>query len=202
MISDMSFYEKLGFEKTQHYAFYRRPGTRGNDEALRIGTERLCLRAIRPEDEDSLIALLTDGEVGKTYMVPDLPDEETKSEFFRRLQERSGRPENLLFAVAKEERLIGLIHKVAKEGDRIELGYAILPAEKNRGYASEALQAMIGALFAKGFRVVEAGAFAENAASQRVMEKCGMKRLEKTETVSYRGQDHLCVYYGIKNERP
>ena len=147
------------------------------------------------------IELLTDVEVGKTYMVPDLPDKETKSEFFRRLQERSGRPENLLFAVAKEERLIGLIHKVAEEGDRIELGYAILPAEKNRGYASEALQAMIGALFAKGFRVVEAGAFAENAASQRVMEKCGMKRLEKTETVSYRGQDHLCVYCGIENER-
>ena len=52
-------------------------------------------------------------------------------------------------------------------------------------------------LFSFGFLQVTAGAFENNAASIRVMEKSGMVRLDRTDTVTYRGKEHRCVYYGI-----
>jgi len=42
-----------------------------------------------------------------------------------------------------------------------------------------------------------AGAFAENCASIRVMQKAGMQLMDKTELIEYRGQNRNCVYYGI-----
>ena len=50
-------------------------------------------------------------------------------------------------------------------------------------------------LFAKGFREVVCGAFEENTASLRVMEKAGMEKLDITESIEYRGKVHNCVYY-------
>jgi hypothetical protein len=32
------------------------------------------------------------------------------------------------------------------------------------------------------------------------MEKVGMKRMELQETIRYRGEDHLCVYYAMDLE--
>ncbi len=47
------------------------------------------------------------------------------------------------------------------------------------------------------FTVVKTGAFTENIASIRVMEKCGMRRFDETEEIEYRGKNHTCVYYEI-----
>ena len=77
----------------------------------------------------------------------------------------------------------------------IELGYVIHPAHHNCGFATEALQACIQALHTMGFETVRTGAFEENPASIRVMEKSGMTRLAETEIIPYRGKDHLCVYF-------
>ena len=53
-------------------------------------------------------------------------------------------------------------------------------------------------LFQKGCREILCGAFEENAASLRVMEKAGMQKLDKTEEIDYRGRLHRCVYYSMK----
>ena len=37
--------------------------------------------------------------------------------------------------------------------------------------------------------------FEENPASGRVMEKSGMKKIEYTDTIEYRGKVHKCLYY-------
>jgi RimJ/RimL family protein N-acetyltransferase len=50
-----------------------------------------------------------------------------------------------------------------------------------------------------GYARVVCGAFAQNKASQRVMEKAGMERIPFTEEIEYRGNTHLCVYYQISN---
>lgn len=56
----------------------------------------------------------------------------------------------------------------------VEIGYGILDAFQGRGYATEAVRAAIDwALSQPGVRVVEAEAEAGNAASLRVLEKCG-----------------------------
>ena len=54
-------------------------------------------------------------------------------------------------------------------------------------------------LFGSGFSEVICGAFEENAASLRVMQKCGMKLLDKIDVIEYRGINHNCLYYSIKS---
>ena len=82
-----------------------------------------------------------------------------------------------------------------KENYDIEVGYALLPAYHNRGFATEALVGAIEYLRGCGFSRILAGAFAENAASLRVMEKAGMVRIDKTDAIDYRGHMHTCIYY-------
>ncbi len=162
-----------------------------------VVTERLRLTSIRLEDRTDLIALMTDEEVGQTYMVPDLTSEEKKNALFERFCTLSGSDQRFVRAIRLDHRLIGVIHEVEKREDEIELGYVVSPAEKNRGYASEAVRGAVSALFSMGYSVVRAGAFSENAASLRVMEKSGMVRTGQTETIEYRGKSHLCIYCEI-----
>ena len=88
--------------------------------------------------------------------------------------------------------------KVYKDGESIELGYVIDPIYKNNGYATEALKASIKELFNVGFSKIIAGAFENNIASMRVMEKAGMKRSEIIEVVEYRGNTYNCKMYSIE----
>jgi RimJ/RimL family protein N-acetyltransferase len=84
-------------------------------------------------------------------------------------------------------------------GDSIEIGYVISPKHQNKGFCTEALCGAIDHLFEKGFSEIICGAFEENKASIRVMQKSGMKPMPKTEVIEYRGKEHNCVYYSIKN---
>jgi RimJ/RimL family protein N-acetyltransferase len=63
------------------------------------------------------------------------------------------------------------------------------------GYMTEALKLAINELFDLGYQEVIAGAFSENAASIRVMEKSGMSKITKSDEIEYRGMIHTCVYY-------
>ena len=165
-----------------------------------IITARLRLAALRPQDRDDLIAMLTDGDMTATYMVPDLQTEAQKDGLFERFRQLTLSDGRFAYGIFSGGRLCGMIHEVDKDGGAVELGYFISSAEKGKGYATEALGAAITALFDGGFDTVRAGAFKENAASMRVMEKCGMTRTEKTEIISYRGKEHVCIYYGINKE--
>ena len=83
----------------------------------------------------------------------------------------------------------------------IELGYVIHPDHHNRGYMTSALKLAVSDLFALGYQAVVCGAFEQNKASQRVMEKSGMVKMEKVDTVEYRGTTHICVYYHAINRK-
>ena len=48
-----------------------------------------------------------------------------------------------------------------------------------------------------GIKTVQAGHFENNPASGRVMQKAGMHKIEKTETIVYRNEEHQCVFYEI-----
>lgn len=61
-------------------------------------------------------------------------------------------------------------------GTMAELGWVIAPAHRGRGYAVEAVRELVTAAFELGVRRVEAGCFAENAGSRRVMEKVGLRQ--------------------------
>ncbi len=166
-----------------------------------IKTERLTLTPIDAEDRAELIALLSDEEVGKTYMLPSPMDEVTAGALFTHMQKLSEREDRYVFALRLLSELIGVINDTCIENSEIEIGYAISPAYKNQGYMSEAVGALIEYLFSIGYGRVVAGAFSENSASIRVMEKCGMHRIEKTEKIEYRGKMHDCIYYAIEKSK-
>jgi RimJ/RimL family protein N-acetyltransferase len=162
-----------------------------------IKTPRLILGEIEDKDKDDLISMMTDPGVYGTYMVPDLDTEEKKAALFERLRDIS-RSDRFFYGIFLQNKLIGILHEAGGTDDEPEIGYVISPAEKGKGYATEAFSAAVSALFDGGAKAVVAGAFEENPASLRVMEKCGLSKTGKTEDIEYRGKIHKCIYMKIK----
>ena len=163
-----------------------------------IKTERLELKPLSDGDRDNMIELLTNSEIKKTYMLPDFENEEQAEKLFLRLKEGSLAEKVYQVGIFLNGEVIGYANEVERDGDAIELGYMIQPNHHNKGYGTEMLKAMIDEMFARGFKEVLAGAFEENPASMRIMEKSGMTRIEKTDEIEYRGKVHKCVYYTKK----
>ena len=143
---------------------------------------------------------VTDKTVNRTYMLPDFDTPEDAIPLFNRLMALSQDSARYVRCISKDEEAIGFLNDVEIKDGRIELGYVIHPAFHGQGYMTEALKLAIHALFALGYEEVICGAFEENAASIRVMEKAGMQQMEFTENIDYRGKTHLCVYYSTKKE--
>ena len=166
-----------------------------------LKTARLVIKPFAAEDRERLSALLLNGDIKKTYMLPDFatPEQlEKMMDNFARLSHDEGR---FLRGVYDADGLVGFVNDVEMvnryAGGYIELGYVIHPDCWGRGYATEMLGAVIGVMSREGFATVRTGAFSENPASMRVMEKCGMRRIALTEEIEYRGQNHHCIYYEI-----
>lgn len=169
-------------------------------ERMYVKTKRLELRPFREADRDGAVQLLMDHRVKQTYMLRDFENAEKAEALFRRLMDLSEAEGRYVAAISLDGELVGFLNDVEIEKDSIELGYVIHPDHWGRGYMTEALEAAIAELFRMGFRQVVTGAFETNLASIRVMEKCGMGRLSKTDTIDYRGKTHRCVYYAASTE--
>lgn len=155
---------------------------------------KIILRAFIPEDRERILDILTSDRVNRTYMLPDYEKREDAIPLFRRLTELSHDPGRFVRCIARENEAIGFLNDVEIKDGSIELGYVIHPDYHNRGYMTCALKQAISKLFDLGYKCVICGAFEENRASQRVMEKCGMERIEHTDEIDYRGIIHRCVY--------
>lgn len=165
---------------------------------MKLKTQRLTLRPITDGDRDEMIRLLMDRRIKDGYMLPDYETEADAEPMFQRLKALSQKEEFVLAGVFDEDGLAGFANRVSVENGCIEIGYVIAPERWNRGYCTEAVRALIQALFAEGYSQVAAGAFEHNAASMRVMEKAGMTRLEKTEEIEYRGKVRRVICYSIQ----
>ena len=169
-----------------------------NAKPFFIRTKRLTLEAIREGDREDMFRLLGDGSIKKTYMLPDFESREDMEKLHRRFIALCGDPERFVYGIYLHGKLIGFLNETEKSEDAIELGYVIHPDWQRRGYMTEALAAAIEALFGMGCRAVRAGFFEGNDASRRVMEKCGMARIDRTEEIEYRGGKHKCLFCEIK----
>ncbi len=166
-----------------------------------LKTDRLDIKAISQEDRPALCELLLDDEIKKTYMIPEFADEKALDHMADRFVILSASKEHYVRGIYLNNRLIGFVNDVEIKGGCIELGYVIHPSKWGKGYATEMLRAVIGTLLDGGYLAIRTGAFSENAASIRVMEKCGMHRSAQVETIEYRGKAHTCVYYEVSKER-
>lgn len=148
-------------------------------------------------DTERILDLLTNAEIAQNYMLPDYAQRSDALPLAKRMIELSHEEKRVVTGIDLEGRIIGWINDTSIEGKSVELGYIIDPACHNMGYCTEALRAQIVLLFAEGYERVFAGAFVENPASLRVMEKCGMKEFPLTERIEYRGKMHDVVYREI-----
>lgn len=164
---------------------------------MQFTTERLEIKPISAEDKESVLDLVTNEIAGKTYMFPQFQHREDAEPLFQRLVTLSHDDTRFVAGVYLDGRFIGMMNDVERKDGAIEMGYAYLPAYYNRGYATEAFRGAIDYLLSNGFTKVIAGAFVENPASLRVMQKCGMTKQDYTDEIEYRGVNHTCIYYAI-----
>ena len=197
-IAAQNLYQKLGFMLTDI------PSENGPGDYVMLSnldtllgickTQRLMLCPMLPENAETLSAILRSDVTKATYMVPDL-DEQSGKQLALRIISLSIDRSRYVRGIYCGNELIGFLNDVETIDKSIELGWVIAPEKQNKGYCTEAVKTAIEDLFSRGYTNVIAGAFSQNKASIRVMEKAGMQPIEKTEEIEYRGQTHKCVYF-------
>ena len=87
------------------------------------------------------------------------------------------RPDEKWFLIEKKDGTkIGLVI-LELEGEVQEIGYGIIPNERKKGYCTEAVKIAVDYLFlSKPIVRVQAHTNTKNTASQRVLEKAGLKK--------------------------
>ena len=134
----------------------------------KIETARLCLTLANDEEMEHVIAAEADAEMKKAY-----------GEMLQGSQEHPEIRElyAMWFIKLKGDpgTVIGdLCFKGLSDDGMVEIGYGIYPPYQGHGYATEAVTALVGwALKRDDVSSVEAEAEESNAASLRVLEKCG-----------------------------
>lgn len=176
------------------------------DQEKTIETERLILRFIREEDVHDLYRnIYSDKEVLR-YFVTEYAEKEEDIPIARTI-ENALRANRYFFSIVLKEtgEVIGMILQCDVPNiymNTTELGYALGKRFWNKGYASEALKAMIGFMFELGIHKVTACHFVENTASRRVMEKCGMiYEYNKIDDIYYHGRYNETSYMYMLNSK-
>jgi RimJ/RimL family protein N-acetyltransferase len=162
-----------------------------------LKTERLVLRPFHEADRQEMVCILCDKEIKKTYMIPDFTDKKEAEALFERIMNLSRQDNHFVYGIFLDDKLIGFVNDCEIKDATIELGYVIAPNYQGKGFATEAVQCCIDELFEMGFAHVRAGFFEENMASCRVMQKCGMHKIDLEEDIEYKGILHHCLYYEI-----
>jgi len=112
-------------------------------------------------------------------------------------------PEKAWFLILKKDgtRIGFLTMGKAFFGWRI--GYVLVPAERGKGYCTEAVQLAVDYLFmSKDIVRVQAGAFPDNMASQRVLEKAGFQREGRIRKgmFAWGNWEDVCLYGLLREE--
>ena len=168
------------------------------EKPITIKTERLTMTSIAEESVNDMCEIFASKEVSLTYMLPVFNNREDMENLFNRLVTLSNDRGRFVYGIYLDDKLIGFVNDVEMTKSDIELGYVINPNFKGNGYATEVLIASINALLDMGFKIVKTGAFLENKASFRVMEKAGMTKIDYEDEVSCNGLLHKCAYYQMK----
>ncbi len=145
----------------------------------RLETERLSLRPLLRTDACDIYDYASDPEVARYVLWEphkNLSDTRAYIRYVRGLY-LHGLPGSWAVTLSDSGRVIGTIGFMyySEANSSAEIGYSFARNVWNMGYATEALQAVIGSVFASlPLNRLEAQHDIRNPASGRVMEKCGM----------------------------
>ena len=158
---------------------------RADPEFTPLVTERLVLLRSRPEDAESISAYRSDPSVNR-YQGWDRTDPEGIRAEILEMESRApgGAGGWVQFTVEERDggRLVGDVGISAVDGEPgvAKIGYTIAPAFQGRGYATEAVRALVAYAFETlGAERVRAFAAAENVPSVRVAENVGLRLIER-----------------------
>ena len=134
-----------------------------------MNTARLMITPLRQEDRESLLRIVKDPLVRAFYLAPEVRTQEEEDALFARYLRLAQQKNRMAYGVRLKERLIGVVHDMGVAESSLELGWAFMPAMWNQGYATEAVRAVMGEAFRRGFLEISAGAFEENGVhAQRI----------------------------------
>jgi RimJ/RimL family protein N-acetyltransferase len=161
------------------------------DAHIVLKTPRLAIRQFTEDDVDNLLNLNSDPEVMR-YLGRPAPREVLRDEiipFHLGVYQRFDRLGTWAAESASNGEFLGWFHFRTEDGDvtNVHLGYRLRRPAWHKGYATEGSTALINMGFTDlGVQRVFARTMTANAASRRVLEKCG---LTLAHTVPYQGPD-------------
>jgi [ribosomal protein S5]-alanine N-acetyltransferase len=164
-------------------------------------TAKLRLRSVSLSDAQNLSVLMTSG-ISRWLASWDYPlSVEAATKRIEELQDRAMLKEALPYMIVdrRTEQAIGWIsvQRSTSSARRGELSYWIGEEHQGKGYAQEAVSAMLpSAAEHLNLALIEAGAQVENGSSFAVMIRCGM--IPRTERLVYaptRACNELCRFY-------
>jgi RimJ/RimL family protein N-acetyltransferase len=139
-----------------------------------LETKRLALRAARLEDAKAVAALANDRRIAENTARIPYPYKLADAEQF--IAGASKKGEAAYLVTLRDGTIVGACGLMFREDDAPEIGYWLGVPYWNKGYATEALHALIDYAFTDlTHDAVQAGARVTNPASRRVLEKCGFQ---------------------------
>lgn len=145
-----------------------------------IESERLYLRRLDRRDSEDMYEYAKLPEVTKYLLWSPHPSLNYTRDYINSVQRfyRNGEYFDYAVILQSERKMIGTcgFTKIDKNNNSAEAGYVINPAYHGKGYATEALLALMRfGINDMGINRIEARYMVGNDASRRVMERCGMK---------------------------
>lgn len=173
--------------------------------SLPIRTGRLLLRRFRDEDLRDMLEFLDHPSVARA--TPEIEaTEEGVLNYIAAQNSYELFEQDKCFDLAIERQIdgkvVGLLTLVRREHSLGEMGFALGIDFRNKGYATEAAEALVDYTFKElALHRIQAETTSDNVDSYKVMERLGMQpegRLR--ETVLFEGQWLDTLYYGILAE--
>lgn len=144
----------------------------------RIETERLVLRAPIRGDVPDLVRLADNRAIADK--LSRLPSPYTRADGIGFVEIIAQRADERPYAITLDGAFIGVVGFTYFKDGPPELGYWLGEPYWGKGYMSEAVRALLDAAFATHhYPAIKSRALASNAASLRVLEKAGFKRLRE-----------------------
>jgi len=160
--------------------------------------KRVNLRVAEKEDVPLLVHWLNDVEFAGDYQ--HFPSQISKAQLERQITEQKNyQHEWVDFIIEKKDgKKIGCAaHYVsAPNFGWIEIGYAIVPSERNKGYATEAIKILVDYLFlTREITRIQAIVDTMNAASLQALENAGLKKEGKLRKALWNAKGELTDGY-------
>ncbi len=162
---------------------------------LRLETTRLILRHFQKGDAEHLFESMSDKETCAMDGGYD-PETQLNEQYIASIDEFIKDPNRFVIALKPSNQAIGMLHLMPvndRQVETMEIGYLINPSKRRKGYAKEAVSAMIQFLMHEGkLDLILLGACEKNIASLSMIQKLGF---------NFEGKKHK-AFWDVDENKP